>query len=96
MGTPVCGFLAIELRLAENHSLKGKRMVVRSLKDRLRRRFNVAVAELEPLDDRQLAVLGLATLSKDRHQVEGILAGALRFVEDSNLAEVTDSQQELW
>ncbi len=96
MSASVCGYLAIELRLAENHSLKGKRMVVKSLKDRLRNRFNVAVAELEPLDDWHTAVLGLATVSKDREIVENTLAKALRFVEDAHLAEVTDSHLELW
>ncbi len=96
MSNPVCGFLAIELRLADNHSLKGKRMVVKSLKDRLRNTFNVAVAELEPLDDWHRAVIGLATISKDRDRVEGTLAKALRFVEESHLAEVVDSQRELW
>lgn len=90
------GFLVIELLLAENHSLKGKRQVVKSLKDRLRNRFNVAVAELEPLDDWRTAVLGLATVSKDRSMVEGTLQRALRFVEESHLAEVVDSDTELW
>jgi uncharacterized protein YlxP (DUF503 family) len=96
MSDGVCGFLAIELRLAENHSLKGKRMVVRSLKDRLRNRFNVAVAELPPLDDHRTAVIGVATVSGDRAMVERTLARALDFVDGAGLAEVTDSRVELW
>ncbi len=95
MSGPVCGLLVIELRLAENHSLKGKRQVVKSIKDRLRNRFNVSVAELDPLEDWQRAVLGLVTLSKDRLMVEQTLDQALAFVEETHLAEVVESHAEL-
>ncbi len=96
MSNPVCGLLSLELRLAENHSLKGKRMVVKSLKDRLRRRFNVSVAELEPLDDWHVAVLGVSTVSQSKTMVESTLDKVLRFVEEANLAEVADKQIDLW
>src|SRR6476646_3431773 len=44
------GVLTLELRLENSHSLKDKRHVVKSLKDRLRHKFNVAVAEIEYQD----------------------------------------------
>jgi uncharacterized protein YlxP (DUF503 family) len=94
VGQPVCGLLVIELRLAGNRSLKGKRQVVKSLKDRLRNRFNVSVAELPPLDDHETAVLGLAMIGSDRTFVEGGLSRALAFVEETHLAEVTDATLE--
>jgi uncharacterized protein len=96
MSRPTFGSMTIELRLAENHSLKGKRMVVKSLKDRLRHRFNVAVAELPPLDDWRTAVLGMVTVSGERSIVENTLNKALEFVDETHLAEITDSQIELW
>lgn len=96
MSNPVRGFLTIDLRLEGNHSLKGKRQVVKSLKDRLHNRFNVAVAELPPLEDPGRAVLGLVTLAGDREPVERTLRGSLVFVEESYLAQVTDSSLELW
>ena len=61
-------FLTLELRIEAAHSLKDKRQVTRSLKDRLRSSFNVAVAELEPSpalesgDDRSGQRLPLARL----------------------------------
>lgn len=88
--------MAIELRLAENHSLKGKRQVVKSLKDRLRQQFNVAVAELEPLDDWRKAVLGMTTISKDKKIVEKTFELVHKFVENTHMADIVDSHMELW
>src|ERR671914_2183521 len=64
----VVGACRIELHLAENHSLKGKRQVVRSVAARLRNKFNLAVAEIEEQDVWQTAVIGLSCVSNDgRH-----------------------------
>ena len=95
MSRAVLGLLTVELRLAENHSLKGKRQVIKSLKDRLRRRFNVSVAELEPLDSWQKAVISVASVNKDRKLVESTLSRALNLVEDAHLAEIVDSRSEI-
>ena len=53
------GLLTLEIHLPESHSLKDKRQVLRSLKDRLRGKFNVAVAELDGQDSWQRAVVGI-------------------------------------
>ena len=77
----IVGSLRVRLLLRESRSLKDKRQVVRSIKDRLQNSFNVAVAEVDALENRQLAVLGFATVSNEtahaRHTLEQILA-ALR------------------
>ena len=57
------GLLTLELHIAEARSLKDKRQILRSLKDRLRRKFNVAVAELDFQDVWQSATVGVVTLS---------------------------------
>ncbi len=67
------GVLTLELHIAHSHSLKDKRQVVRSLKERLRSRFNVAAAELNHLDSWQRAVIGVVTLANDRPRVEQVL-----------------------
>jgi hypothetical protein len=59
------GSLRVRLLLRESRSLKDKRQVVRSIKDRLHNDFNVSVAEVESLDNRQLIVLGLAMVSNE-------------------------------
>ena len=64
------GLLTIELHIPDAQSLKDKRQVVRSLKDRLRRHFNVAVAELEYQDVWSRAIIGVVTLSNAEQHVE--------------------------
>ena len=67
------GILTLELRLENAHSLKEKRHVVQSLKERLRHKFNVAVAEIDYQDTWQRAVLAAVTVSPDRVYAERLL-----------------------
>ena len=71
------GLLTLELHIAEAQSLKDKRQVLRSLKDRLRSHFNVAVAELDFEDTWQRSVVGVVTLSNEEHHVEEALQKVL-------------------
>jgi uncharacterized protein len=71
------GLLTLELHLAEAQSLKDKRQVLRSLKDRLRQHFNVAVAELDFEDSWQRSVVGVVTLSNEEQHVEESLQKVL-------------------
>jgi uncharacterized protein YlxP (DUF503 family) len=86
------GVLTLELRLENSHSLKDKRHVVQSLKDRLRHKFNVAVAEIDYQDLWQRAAIAAVTVSPDHTHAEKVLQS----VEDeaaallgSELAEAT-------
>ena len=72
------GVLTLELRLENSHSLKDKRHVVQSLKERLRSRFNVAVAEIDYQDTWQRAAIAAVTVSSDHVHAEKVL----RSVED--------------
>ena len=63
------GLLTLEIHIPDAHSLKDKRQVLRSLKDRLRAQFNVAVAELEHQDVWQRALVGVVTLSNDEQHL---------------------------
>lgn len=71
------GLLTLELHLPEAHSLKDKRQVLRSLKDRLRANFNVAVAELDFQDTWQRSIVGVVTLSNAEQHVEESLQQVL-------------------
>jgi uncharacterized protein YlxP (DUF503 family) len=77
----IVGSLLVRLLIRESRSLKDKRQVLRSIKDRLRNGFNVSVAEVEAQDNRQVAVLGFAMVGGEagqvRHELEKI-AAALR------------------
>jgi uncharacterized protein YlxP (DUF503 family) len=59
-------YLTLELRIEAAHSLKDKRQVVRSVKDRLRNSFNIAIAEIEVTDLWQRATLGVVSISDSR------------------------------
>lgn len=77
------GLLTLEIYIPDSHSLKDKRQVLRSLKERLRARFNVAVAELDGQDTWQRAQVGVVTLSNNAAHVEQSLQAV--FSEAENL-----------
>lgn len=71
------GLLTLELHIPDAQSLKDKRQVLRSLKDKLRREFNVAVAELDHHDVWQRSVVGIVTLSNEEKHVQESLQKVL-------------------
>jgi uncharacterized protein len=77
------GVCTIELYLPENHSLKGKRQVVNSLKGKLKSRFNISIAEVDRLDVWQRATLGIAMVNIDQRYIESEFSKILNFIEDS-------------
>ena len=66
-------YLTIELRIEAAHSLKDKRQVLRSIKDRLRNSFNISIAEVDVTDLWQRATLGVVSISASRDYLEGMM-----------------------
>lgn len=91
----VIGVCQIELFLHENFSLKGKRQVLRSIGQRVRKRFNIAIAEVDGQDLWQKAVLGICAVGNDRQKVNSTLDQVIHFIEDTQLTDVGDSQIEI-
>jgi uncharacterized protein YlxP (DUF503 family) len=90
------GIARVALHLAENSSLKGKRMVVKSVAQRVRNRFNVAVAEIDTQDAWQTATLGIVCLSNDARHSNEMLSKVIDFIESERLdAEVGSVDLEL-
>jgi uncharacterized protein YlxP (DUF503 family) len=87
------GIARLTLFIPDSHSLKEKRMVVRRVKDRVRAKFNAAIAEVEDNDVWQRAVLGMAVVGNERRFVESALDEVVRFVRTQ--AEVTNAEREL-
>ncbi len=83
-----------ELSLPGCSSLKAKRSVVRSLKDRLRTRFNLSVAETGLQDVLDRALLSVALVASDGRLAESIMDKADRFVEEHGGALITDVRRE--
>jgi len=75
---PSVGVITFELRLDESHSLKDKRHFVKSLKDRLRSRFNVSVAEIDYQDSWQRGLIAVAVVSSDQGNAEQVLQSVER------------------
>ena len=70
---PTVGVLTLELRLYDAHSLKDKRHTVKGLKDRLRSKFNVAVAEIDYQDLWQRSLISAVTVSSDHSHADHVL-----------------------
>jgi len=90
------GIARVALHLAGNGSLKGKRMLVKSVTQRVRNRFNVAVAEVDTQDAWQMATLGIVCLSDDPRHANEMLSKVIDFIESERLdAEVGGVDTEL-
>jgi uncharacterized protein YlxP (DUF503 family) len=75
--------------------LKDKRQVVHSIKDRLRNRFNISVAEVEAQDHRQLAILGMAMVSNEARHIRTVFDEIVRALRSHPVAELIDHQVEV-
>jgi uncharacterized protein YlxP (DUF503 family) len=83
----VVGVLRLVLYLPENHSLKGKRAVLRSIKTRVANKFNVSIAECDDHDSWQRATLGVAQVGNERDHVDRSLREVAEFVAALGLAQ---------
>ena len=91
----IVGTLKLRLLIRESRSLKDKRRVVKSIKDRIRNGFNVSVAELEAHDSHQEAVLGVAIVSHEKRAAQGILSQVVNQVRAHPVAQLVDYQMEI-
>ena len=85
----------ITLVIPGNDSLKGKRRVIKSLMERVRHKFEAAVAEVGDNDLWQKARIGVALVGNDSHLLEARLQQIMKFMENQHLVEIIDSQVEL-
>ena len=92
----VVGVLAVDIRLPGIDSLKGKRHVLRSLKDNVRNKFNVSVSETAYQDLWQRAELGVAGVSGDRLFVEKEMSRILLLIEGRSEIEVVGHTLEFY
>ena len=91
----IVGLCTVELFIPESQSLKDKRKVLLSLKDRLREKFNLSVAEVDGQDLWQKAVLGLACVADEGRYVNQVLDQALNVIRSVPIVEIVQSRVEL-
>ncbi len=77
----IIGSVVFDIYIPYANSLKSKRMVVKSVKEKLRSKFNVSVAEIGGQDKWQTAQIAVVTVAQEKHQVEKSLQNIVNFVE---------------
>ena len=95
MAGMVVGIRTVELWIPESQSLKDKRQVLHSVKDRLRGKFNLSIAEVDGQDLWQKAVLGMACVANDGSHVEQVLEQALNVIKSMPTIELVRVHREL-
>jgi uncharacterized protein len=90
----VIGCCSIKFYFHGNNSLKGKRRVVRAIKDRLKNDFNVSVAEVGDQDVWQSLHIGISAVGSNRPYMDGLISKVIEAIDRMNLAEIVDCKTE--
>ena len=88
--------LVIKVTLRANwvHSLKEKRMVIKSLMGRLKNKFNISVGEIDKQDVHQILVIGIVSICGSASQGDSIKENIIDFIENNTDAEIINIEEE--
>jgi len=89
--------MSVTLRASWSHSLKEKRMVARSIVQKLKNKFNISVAEVDQQDQQdvhQIIVIGIAGICGTTSQLDSTMEHIITFIESNTDAEIIDIQKE--
>ena len=89
------GVCTVELFLPSNRSLKDKRRIVKSLKDRMKQRFNISIAEIDDQDLWQKTVLGIACVGNDKSHINQTLDRVMGTIRTTPWVEVVEYHLEM-
>lgn len=89
------GILKIYLEITNSRSLKDKRMVLKGLKDRIRRSFNVSISEISEQDKWQSSVLGISSISSDKQFIETMFNKIVDFIEKEKSVLILNAEIEI-
>ena len=87
--------IIFRLRAPWVHSLKEKRMIVKSLVAKLRNRYNVTAAEIDEQDTHQIIVIGVAAIVPHNAYADSLMEDISQFVEENTEAEIIDEEREI-
>ncbi len=91
----IVGLLTIDLHIPEAQSLKSKRMVIRSLIEKIKNRFNVSVAEVGANDLWQRSVIGISLVANETQIINRVFEKIRNLVTNTHSVELIDSTMEL-
>ena len=91
----VVGILSIKVVMRSSRSLKDKRRIIKSLKDRIRNKFNVSVSEIEDQDNHKCSKIGVAMVATDRQYVNRRLSSIMSFFRFFPQIELVDYELDL-
>ena len=91
----VIAILRIVLFIGQSNSLKTKRMVLHSLKMRLRNRFNIAITEVDQQDKWQKSTLVVVGVQKDKRYMDRQVNKIINFIENFNQVDIVDYELEM-
>lgn len=92
----VTGIVKVKIYVPWVHSLKEKRMVVKSILSRVRNKFNVSIAEVDAQDFHQSIVLGFACVTTDNAHADKIIDTVIKFMDDNTDGEIVHIERELY
>jgi len=87
--------MRVTLRASWVHSLKEKRMVIKSLMQRLRNKFNISVAEISNQDVHQTIVLGISGICANNAQMDSTIESIITFIEENTEAIIIEIENEV-
>ncbi len=91
----IIGTCLVSLHIPSSGSLKAKRLVLRRIKDRVRNKFNVSIAEVDHFDLWQRSTLGVAVVSKDSRFADQVIANVVGFIESDRNINVISIETDL-
>ncbi len=91
----IIGALKIKIRTPWVHSLKEKRMVVKSLCAKVSNKYNASIAEVEEQDIHQITVLGIACVAGDVSHADSILDNIINFIEGNTEGEIISTERDI-
>ncbi|MFQ6091878.1 MAG: DUF503 domain-containing protein [bacterium] len=89
------GTCIVDLHLPGSGSLKNKRYILRGLKDRIKKNFNVSISEIDHHNLWQRALLGVAVVSQDAHFAHQVLSKVIDFIRSEKRVELIDYSVEI-
>jgi uncharacterized protein YlxP (DUF503 family) len=89
------GLFQIELFIPESGSLKSKRFILKSLKTRLRNKFNISVAEVDSNEKWQRAILGISIVANEKKLIDQVFNRILNLIDDEERVELIQHRIEI-